>query len=414
MSETTIEFAPSEFAAKEIEGMDAAAAVDTLVRRAVELRASDLFILAQQGHTRVAVRRLGAIEQLVSISHAKGRHLVNSIKARAGMDVGDSLRPHDGRWICDLEDRSLDLRINEIPTLYGSDLTLRLLDRQSQLVELDNLGMVHDQLPRMKALLSNPSGLILVTGPTGAGKTTTLYAGLHALNDGSRKINTIEDPIEYAVRGICQSQVAPRLELGFAELLRNILRQSPDIVMIGEIRDEETAEIAVRAANSGHLVLATLHAPVASMAVQSMLLFGRNPVMLANSLIGVVAQRLLRTLNPKSRIRYDMGDTGATFEDVAGMLAHGEGQAIYGPNVSDPESQGGYLFRSGLFEVMSMDDEIREVVHRGGSRHEIQSKAIENGMLDFRRAALLKVARGETSIEEMMRVLPADILELDG
>jgi type II secretory ATPase GspE/PulE/Tfp pilus assembly ATPase PilB-like protein len=414
MSDAAVEFAPAEFAAEEIEGMEVGAAVDVLLRRAVQLRASDMFLLAQEGFMRIAVRRLGTVEPIVNVSQAKGRHLVNSIKARAGMEVGDSLRPHDGRWISTLEDRTLDLRINEIPTLYGSDLTIRLLDRQSQLLQLENLGMVHHQLADLKAMLQSPSGLILVTGPTGAGKTTTLYSCLHALNDGTRKINTIEDPIEYSIRGVCQSQVAPRIDLGFAELLRNILRQSPDVVMIGEVRDEPTAEIAVRAANSGHVVLATLHAPVASMAVHSMLAYGRHPTMLANSLIGVVAQRLVRTLNPATRIRYDMGDARATFEDVVELLRDGEGQAIYGPDKADPDSQGGYVYRSGLFEVMTVDDEIREVIARGGTRHDVQAKALAKGMLDFRRAALVKVARGETSIDEMMRVLPVELLALDG
>jgi type II secretory ATPase GspE/PulE/Tfp pilus assembly ATPase PilB-like protein len=259
-------------------------------------------------------------------------------------------------------------------------------------------------------MLSSPSGLILVTGPTGVGKTTSMYAFVHELNTGERKINTIEDPIEYAVRGICQSQVAPKIDLDFAELLRSVMRQSPDVIMIGEIRDQETAVTAVRAANSGHLVLATLHASVAVLAVQSMILFGSQPVMLANSLLGVVAQRLLRTLNPATRIKYDVGGAHRPFEEVEDLLKPGEGECIYGPDETDEDSQNGYLTRIGLFEVLTINDAVREGIARQASRQELHRAAIEGGMLDFRRVALLKVAQGVTTIEEMTRVLPGDLL----
>ncbi len=405
--------APVEFVPQEIEDMAPAAAIESILMQSVRLRASDLFFIAQEGHFLVSVRRLGTIERLLTVSQPKGRQLVSAIKAQAGMDLAETMRPQDARWIFRSDDFQLDLRINEIPTLYGNDLTLRLLERESQLVELENLGFVADQLGKVKNMLSSPSGLILVTGPTGVGKTTSMYAFVHQLNDGKRKINTIEDPIEYAVRGICQSQVAPKIDLDFAELLRSVMRQSPDVIMIGEIRDQETAVTAVRAANSGHLVLATLHAPVAVLAVQSMILFGSQPVMLANSLLGVVAQRLLRTLNPATRIQYDVGGAHKPFEEVEDLLRAGEGESIYGPDEQDSDSQNGYLARTGLFEVLTITDQVRESIAQQGSRQELHRAAIESGMLDFRRVALLKVAKGVTSIEEMTRVLPAELLALD-
>ena len=403
----------SAFVPQEIEDLDPASAVQTLLQQAANLKASDMFFMSQEGHLSIAVRRLGTVEHIVSVSQAKGRQLISSIKAQSGMDVADYMRPQDARWLFRSGETSLDVRINEIPTLYGTDLTLRLLDRESQLLSLDNLGFAPDQLGHINNMLSSPSGLILVSGPTGAGKTTTLYGFVHWLNDGKRKINTIEDPIEYSIRGICQSQVAPKIDLDFAELLRSVLRQSPDVIMIGEVRDEETARTAVQAANSGHLVLATLHAPVAALAVQSMILFGSHPVMLANSLLGVVAQRLLRTLNPDTRVRYDIHGGQRPFEDVEDLLGPNEGEYIYGPDETDEASQNGYLARTGLYEVLPVNDAIRESIARGAARHELQQIAIQNGMLDFRRTALLKVAQGVTSIDEMMRVLPVELLELE-
>lgn len=393
--------------------MEPSAAIDSVLTEAVRMKASDLFIIAQDGHFMISVRRLGTVERLISVSQTKGRQLVSAIKAQAGMDLAENMRPQDARWIYRSGDWQLDLRINEIPTLYGTDLTLRLLERSSQLVQLENLGFVSDQMGKIKGMLGSPSGLILVSGPTGVGKTTTLYAFVHQLNDGRKKINTIEDPIEYSVRGICQSQVAPKVELDFAELLRSVLRQSPDVIMIGEVRDQETAKTAVQAANSGHLVLATLHAPVAVMAVQSMILFGSNPVMLANSLLGVVAQRLMRTLNPATRIKYDVSGPHRPFEDVEDLLSAGEGEAIYGPDESDSESQNGYVARTGLYEVLTVDDHMRDVIANQASRQEMQRQAVAAGMLDFRRAALLKVAQGVSSLDEMMRVLPVELLTLD-
>ena len=214
----------------------------------------------------------------------------------AGMDISEHRRPTDGRRIGVFDGRRLDLRINCIATLHGEDVAIRMWDHDQGLLGLDELGMATGDLKKLQQMLQCPTGLILVTGPTGTGKTTTLYAALEALNDGTRKINTLEDPIEYALAGVRQSQVVPKIGIGFPELLRSILRQAPDVIMVGEIRDEGTAHTAVRAANSGHLVLATLHSPVAASAVQSMLALGTSPFFLSSCLLGVVAQRLVITI----------------------------------------------------------------------------------------------------------------------
>jgi type II secretory ATPase GspE/PulE/Tfp pilus assembly ATPase PilB-like protein len=236
---------------------------------------------------------------------------------------------------------------------------------------------------------------------------------LQSLNDGTRKINTLEDPVEYAIPGIRQSQVFTKIGIGFPELLRSVLRQAPDVIMVGEIRDEDTAHTAVRAANSGHLVMATLHSPVAASAVQSMLALGSSPFFLSSCLLGVVAQRLVRTLCPKCRVRYDMSESPQTFEEVRSLLKDGEGKAIFGPSGCPECFEQGYSGRTGLFEVMTMNQEIRRLIAASRPAAEIQQAAIKTGMTEFHRSALLKVAQGVTSTEEILRDVPAEHLGLE-
>ena len=406
-----VEFA--DFDPSDLSSLTPQQAAEAVIQTAVELNASDVYILTGESNVVVSVRRLGRVERVAALTREHGGALLRSIKANAGMDIAETRRPLDGRYLHELGDTKVDLRINSIPTLFGQDLTCRVLDRSGNLMSLDQLGMTHTDLSNLKAMLSSPSGLILVTGPTGTGKTTTLYAGMQHLNDGSRKINTLEDPIEYSMDGVRQSQVNPKLSLNFSDLLRNVLRQAPDVIMIGEIRDEETATTAVRAANSGHLVMATLHAPVAAGAVQSMLALGSNPYFLASCLLGVVAQRLIRVLSPESRIAYDISASPETFAEIESLLGPDEGQTIYGPDPTDENSQGGYNTRTGLFEVMMMSQAIRKLVADGRPSQEIEKAAIESGMVAFRRSALLKVAQGITSTEEMLRSLPSEYLGLE-
>jgi type II secretory ATPase GspE/PulE/Tfp pilus assembly ATPase PilB-like protein len=335
------------------------------------------------------------------------------IKANADMDISERRRPTDGRWIHQVGERRLDLRINSVPTLHGEDVTIRIWDHSLGLFALDDLGMSRSDLNKLMYMLTHPSGLILVTGPTGTGKTTTLYACLQYLNNSSRKINTLEDPIEYALDGVRQSQVNAKLGLDFPELLRNILRQAPDIIMIGEIRDRDTVATAVRAANSGHLVLATLHAPTASGAVHSMLALGAHPYFLSGCLLGVVAQRLVRTLCPECRVRYDISESTETFREIQPLLEPGEGTAIFGPGGCDACLQLGYAGRSGLFEIMTINQALRRLVARAATSHEIEDAAVKAGLVVFRRGALLKVAQGVTSTEEILRDVPAEHLGLE-
>jgi type II secretory ATPase GspE/PulE/Tfp pilus assembly ATPase PilB-like protein len=330
------------------------------------------------------------------------------------MDLTERRHPADARWIYRKDDGSaVDLRINVMPTLYGEDFAIRLLSRGNMLYTVENLGFGKDQLATYLNMISSPSGLILITGPTGSGKTATLYASLMRLNDGKRKINTIEDPIEYAIDGLRQSQVNPIISLTFAELLRAVLRQSPDVIMIGEVRDEETAKTAVHAANSGILVFATLHAPSSTQAVASMRALGAQPHFLANSLRGVVSQRLVRTLCPKCKVAFDLSDAPHTFDDVKPWLGPDEGKALYAAKGCEACSMSGYAGRSAIFEMLPVTRAIRNLIADGAPNREIRAKAIEEKMAEFRQTAMLKVARGETSMEEIFRVIPTEHLVLD-
>lgn len=389
-------------------------AIQRLIDHAVEMGASDLFLLSNEQHLAVMVRHLGIVLPISIESPENGKRILTHIRNMAGMDLNDRRRPADGRWIYkNDEGDSVDLRINTIPTMYGEDMAIRLLVRNHALLQLEKLGMEVSQLQEYRQMIGSPGGLILITGPTGSGKTSTLYATLIELNDGKKKINTIEDPIEYAVEGLRQSQVNPHIGMNFAEMLRSILRQSPDVIMIGEIRDEETARVATHAANSGILVLATLHAPTAAAGIQSMRAYGVPNHFLSVALRGIVSQRLVRTLDPDNRLEFDISCAPDTFAEVQKYLAPGEGKKLYAPKPAESNQMTGYTGRTGVYELMPVNRDIRSMIADGRSAKEIRDHAISQGMLEFRQAALLKVARGLTSTEEVFRVIPTEVLLLD-
>ena len=388
-------------------------AVSSMVDRAVQMHASDLYFASDEDELKISVRHLGIVRQLASVNRNVGRRFIAHVKALAEMDVTEKRRPLDGRWIDKREDRRVDLRINTIPTLYGEDMTFRILERDTQLLNVDGLGLIRQQLNQLNAMLTSPGGLILVTGPTGSGKTTTLYAFLHKLNDGERKINTIEDPIEYSLLGVRQSQINERIGLDFPEMLRGVLRQAPDIIMIGEIRDAITAITAVRAANSGHLVFATLHSPNAASAVQSMLSLGVAPHFLASSIIGVVAQRLVRTLCPKCKVEIDISESPYSFDEVKAWVGPDQRQVIYGPKGCETCFFREYGGRVGVFEVLTASRKIRDLIAASRPAQEIARQAFDEGQVEFRRTALVKVAQGITSVEESIRAIPAEFLGPD-
>jgi type II secretory ATPase GspE/PulE/Tfp pilus assembly ATPase PilB-like protein len=331
------------------------------------------------------------------------------------MDIAERHRPHEGRWVFPrTSGPPVDLRLNTIPTLFGEDLTCRLLDRERGLLPLEDLHIGEQATQDLRSLLKNPSGLILVTGPTGSGKTTTLYACLQALNDGQRKINTLEDPIEYTLRGIRQSQVNLRLGVDFPVLLAACLRQAPDIIMVGEVRDSKTAHIVVRAANSGHLVLATLHAPVAAAAPSNLVALGVNPHFLATGLLGILSQRLLRRLCAKCRMEIDLTGYPTLLEDVRSLLPEGCGNKMYSPGRCDGCHQQGYDELICVCEIMTLNDRLRQMIVDGRPMHELHDAAIREGMIELRRAALVRIAMGETTTEEMFRQIPFEYFDDHG
>jgi len=386
-------------------------AVGELFEYAAGLAASDVFLTAHENSISVSIRHLGVFKRVAAIAASAGRNFINHVKAAAGMDVAQRRKPADGRWVYVMADgRKLDVRISTIPTLYGEDMAIRLLDSSIGLLELSALGFHRKNLDILTGLLGRPSGLILVTGPAGAGKTTTLYSCLQHLNDGSRKINTIEDPIEFVLDGVRQSQVAPKIRLGFPDLLVSVLRQSPDVIMVGEIRDPITAETAVRAANSGQLVFATLHAPIAAGAIDSMLALDVVPYFLSTCLIGVVSQRLVRTLCPECRMSFDLSAAPQTFDDVKEMLEPGQGECLYSAPGCEHCLGTGYAGRTGVVEVLRATTEIRQMIVERRRAREISNMAVSQGMMDLRHSALMKVAQGVTNMEEVVRRIPMEYL----
>ncbi len=384
--------------------------VGQLIDHAVDLNASDLFFNTHEHHVVVQARHLGIYRMLAALDLEFGRHCLSHIKSVADLDITEHRHPQDGRWLREGNGRTTDIRVNTLPTLYGEDCALRLLVRDRHLLALESLGLRARELEEVRRMLTSPGGLILVTGPTGAGKTTTLYAALNYLNNGERKINTIEDPIEYALPGIRQSQVNLHVGIDFPEILRSVLRQAPDVIMIGEIRDAVTAETAVRAANSGHLVLATTHAPIAAGAVQSMLSLGVHPHFLGASLRAVLAQRLVRTLCPNCKTRLRFSPSERLFSDVKASLGNGQEIQLYAAAGCDDCHRTGYAGRSGVFEVLPVNAAIRHLIFEGQPATAIHDKAVAEGMLSFQQAAWLNVAEGETSTEEVIRAIPAEIL----
>jgi type II secretory ATPase GspE/PulE/Tfp pilus assembly ATPase PilB-like protein len=404
-----IDFRPADFTNQTPEQ-----AVAALLDYVAALNASDLFIGTNEQDVTIGMRHLGVVRPIARTSLDEGRRWMLHIKALAGIPLDVRRRPNEGRWLRVHPDgRKSDLRISTIPTLHGEDFCIRLLRRDSGLRNLEGLGLERQQFNELFAMLNSAGGLILVTGPTSSGKTTTLYACLQYLNDGRRKINTIEDPVEYSVEGIRQSQVSTAFKVDFPELLRNVLRQSPDVIMVGEIRDPITAQTAVRAANSGHLVLATLHAPTAASAIQSMLNLEVHPHFFASSLRGVIAQRLVRTLCPTCKVAYDLSDSPLTFEEIERWLEPGQGKQFFSAPGCPACAQSGYTGRVGVFEVLNATSTVRKLMVKSAEVSEIESQAIRDGMLEFRRAGLLKVAQGATSTEEIIRVVPAQQLGVE-
>lgn len=349
--------------------------VNLVIMKAVKERASDIHIEPEEEALKVRLRVDGMLHEEPSPPKYLQSAIISRIKIMAMLDIAEKRKPQDGRFTIKAEGREIDVRVSCVPTVYGENVVLRLLDVATALLDLKDIGFSKEILGKYQKLIVRPHGIILVTGPTGSGKTSTLYASLDKINTAEKNIITIEDPVEYKLAGIRQTQINPKVDLTFANGLRSILRQDPDIIMVGEMRDLETAEIAIQAALTGHLVFSTLHTNDAPGAITRMVDMGVEPYLVSSSVIGVLAQRLVRTV----------------CKDCKGKGC-------------DKCMKTGYKGRIGIFELMPIDDNIRNLIVAKKPTGEIRKKAIEAGMISLKDDGNAKVKAGLTTVEEVLRV----------
>ncbi len=370
--------------------------LNAILSEAIRANASDVHIEPYENELRIRFRVDGVLSTLFTPKATLAGMLVSRIKVMARLDIAEKRLPQDGRIALKLGGRAVDLRVSTIPSSFGERVVLRLLDRSMERLDLTDLGLPQNLKMGVQALLAKPHGIFLVTGPTGSGKTTTLYAGLSRLNDSIRNIMTIEDPVEYNIGGINQTPVNMKADMTFAKGLRAILRQDPDVIMIGEIRDTETANIAVQASLTGHLVLSTLHTNTAVGAITRLRDMGVEPFLLASSLIGVLAQRLVRRLchHCKSTHQADSAEC-----DLLGVSE----ATIYLPEGCDACQHTGYRGRMGLYELMPVEEEIRKMIHSDVAESEIE-RVLRQHMPSLIESGYRAVLEGKTSLEEVLRV----------
>ena len=359
--------------------------INALLTQASRDGASDIHIEPYESHSLVRFRIDGTLRDVVRPRRELHAALVSRIKIMASLDIAEKRLPQDGRITLRIGGKQLDVRVSTLPTGHGERAVLRLLDKEAGRLDLTNLGMNNDTLRRFDTMVHQPHGIVLVTGPTGSGKTTTLYAALGRIDTATTNVLTVEDPIEYDIEGVGQTQVNARIDMSFARALRSILRQDPDVVMIGEVRDLETAQIAVQASLTGHLVLATLHTNDSVAAITRLIDMGVEPFLLASSLVGVVGQRLVRKLCGQCR---EPDPVGGGWR-APGCVACG---------------RTGFQGRTGIYELLAVDDAIRAQIHQGASEAEIRRGALTRGLISMRDDGQRWVSAGVTSVDEVIRV----------
>jgi len=368
--------------------------VNLLIRQAIDRRASDLHVEPRKNSVQVRARIDGVLYNLPPPSRAMLPAIISRIKILAGLDIGERRLPQDGR--CRIEDRNIDIRVSTLPTIYGEKVVLRLLDKSRLVLDLSELGMDPEQQALFEACLRRPQGIILVTGPTGSGKTTTLYSGLSFINSEDKNIVTVEDPVEYELPGINQVQVRPAIGLSFANGLRSMLRQDPDVMMVGEVRDLETAEIAVRAALTGHLVLSTVHTNNAIATISRLTDMGVKPYLLASSLMLVMAQRLVRRICANCKEPHEWP---AELVERLGLPADG---TYYRGAGCQRCNKTGYYGRVAVFEMLPVDRELARLIGSGASEDALWRAARERNMVTLRESAIEKVRQGLTTVDEVI------------
>lgn len=374
--------------------------INALLSEAIRVGASDIHIEAFEKKLSVRLRVDGQLREIVQPRRELAPLLVSRIKVMAKLDIAEKRIPQDGRISLRLAGREVDVRVSTLPSSHGERVVMRLLDKQAGRLNMTHLGLMKPDYERLTQLVHRPHGIILVTGPTGSGKTTTLYAALSDLNDGSKNILTAEDPIEYQLEGIGQTQVNTKVDMTFARALKAMLRQDPDVVMVGEIRDLETAEIAVQASLTGHLVLSTLHTNTAIGAVTRLKDMGIEPFLLSSSLIGVIAQRLVRTLCSHCHTWREADD----FEkDVFKPVSLESNLKLPVPNGCDFCSHTGFTGRTAIYEIVPIDEQMRRLIHGNAAEYELEEYARKDAG-SIRDDGLRKVLSGKTTMEEVLRV----------
>jgi len=400
----TVDLSPSDLA--EMTNVEsespAVKLVNYIIQKAVTDRASDIHIEPQESDLRVRFRVDGVLHEVMRSPKSAQQAMVSRFKIMAEMDIADSRRPQDGHCAVTVGTTRLDFRVSTLPTVYGERIVLRILRKDSILLQLSDLGFLPSTLERFQASFTKPYGAILVTGPTGSGKSTSLYAAINVLNDPGRHILTAEDPVEYRLPGVNQCQVNHKAGLTFARALRSFLRCSPDVILVGEIRDQETAHIAVESALTGHLVLSTLHTNDAASAISRLIEMGVEPFLVSSAVDCVLAQRLARRLCPECKQtvtpkRQVLIDAGYRADNLPESVFRAAGCAKCGGT--------GYRGRIGVHEVLMMTEEISRLCVEGATAEYVKQLGIEQGMLTLRQDGLEKVRMGETSIEEIVRVI---------
>ena len=374
--------------------------VNMLVSEAIRSRASDIHIEPEEKGVRVRYRIDGTLKEMPGIPKKMQNSVISRLKIISELDIAERRKPQDGRFKMKLENRAVDFRVSTIPTLNGEKVVLRLLDKRNLQLDLTKLGFETEALEKFNRGIVRPFGMVIVTGPTGSGKSTTLYSGLSHINDPRKNILTVEDPVEYQLAGINQVAARPDIGMGFSEVLRAFLRQDPDIIMLGEIRDKETAGIAIKAALTGHLVLSTLHTNDAPSSINRLADMGIEPFLIGASLIMVVAQRLVR------KICLDCKKPYKPTPDLLAQLGidptKGQALTLYNGSGCAACADTGYRGRIALYEVMEMDEELSDAAVKGKSNRDIKTIARKNGMRTLRDSGVIKVIEGLTSVEEVL------------
>jgi general secretion pathway protein E len=382
--------------------------VNSLLFQAVKDRASDIHIEPYERDLAVRFRIDGVLYDIISPPKRFQPVVISRVKIMAGLNIAEKRLPQDGRIRIKLAGKDVDIRVSTVPTAHGERVVMRLLDRSSTILQLDELGLVGPKLESVDQLIRQSHGIILVTGPTGSGKTTTLYAALSRINTTDKNIITIEDPIEYQLHGVGQIQVNPKIDLSFAGGLRSVLRQDPDVIMVGEIRDSETAAISIQAALTGHLVFSTLHTNDSCAAITRLLDMGIEPFLVSSSVIAVMAQRLIRKVCPDCREEYrppmeELRQLGVTLDMLEDNPVYRTGSGC------EACKQTGYRGRLGIHELLIVDDEVRNLIMRSADSAEIRRAAAAKGMTTLREDGADKIMQGITTIDEVLRVTQDDL-----